>query len=187
MTTSPPLPPKKLLILDGDQVWRERLARGMMKRGYEVEVSETLASARTAISIASSAPINAAILELKLSDGNGLELIDLLHRHNPHIRTIILTGYANIATAVFAMKKGALDYLPKPVDAQKLHTILTQDANSPIIIHSDAFSPMSPDRIRWEHIQRVYTECQFNMSETARQLKMHRRTLQRILSKHAPL
>lgn len=170
----------KLLIVDDDQPLRERLARAMLKRDYDVEIAESLEQARE---ILTTVVPDYAVLDLKLKDGYGLELVNDITSKNANAKVIILTGYGNIASAVAAIKHGAVDYLPKPADADMVDRALRPGA-----IVSEIFmnEPMSPDRVKWEHIQRVFNECDQNISETARQLKMHRRTLQRILAKHAP-
>lgn len=171
---------KSLLIIDDDGPLRERLAKTMTKRGFTVSMADSVAQARA--SIRWHIP-NYAIVDLKLSDGSGLEIVDHLHAVNHKARVIVLTGYGNIATAVTAIKHGATDYLPKPADADAIErTLMNLSPDLP----PPPTNPMSPDRVKWEHIQRVFTECGNNVSETARQLKMHRRTLQRILAKHAP-
>lgn len=169
-----------LLILDDDAPLRERLGRSMTKKGYVVSLAESLEQAREIIK---TTIFNYAVVDLKLQDGYGLDLVNILKETNENARVIVLTGYGNIATAVAAIKHGAVDYLPKPADAEAVDRALqntTPDAPPPLD------DPMSPDRVRWEHIQRVLAECGKNVSETARRLKMHRRTLQRILAKHAP-
>ena len=119
-----------------------------------------------------------------LSDGNGLTVIEKIRRsRRPEARAMILTGYGNIATAVTAVKLGAIDYLSKPADADEIFAALTQRRTKR---PSRRKIPMSADRVRWEHIQRIYELCDRNVSETARRLNMHRRTLQRILAKRAP-
>jgi two-component system response regulator RegA len=171
---------KSLLIVDDDGPLRERLAKTMTKRGFIVSMADSVAQAR--VSIRWNIP-NYAIVDLKLNDGSGLEIVDQIHAVNDKARVIVLTGYGNIATAVTAIKHGATDYLPKPADADAIERTL-MNLNPDVL--SPPTNPMSPDRVKWEHIQRVFTECGNNVSETARQLKMHRRTLQRILAKHAP-
>lgn len=171
---------KSLLIVDDDAPLRERLAKTMGKRGFTVSMAESLAQARA--SIKWNVP-NYAIVDLKLNDGSGLDIVDEIHAANEKARVIVLTGYGNIATAVTAIKHGATDYLPKPADADAIErTLMNLGPDLP----PPSISPMSPDRVKWEHIQRIFAECGNNVSETARQLKMHRRTLQRILAKHAP-
>jgi two-component system response regulator RegA len=171
---------KSLLIIDDDAPLRERLAKAMTKRGFNVSMADSVTQAR--VSIKWNVP-NYAIVDLKLNDGSGLEVVNEIHALNDKARVIVLTGYGNIATAVTAIKHGATDYLPKPADADAIErTLMNLNPDIP----PPPTNPMSPDRVKWEHIQRVFTECGNNVSETARQLKMHRRTLQRILAKHAP-
>ena len=152
----------------------------MERRGFKVtaveKVSEGIAMARLQMP-------KFAVLDLRLQDGSGLDVVPVIREADPNSRIVILTGYGNIATAVAAVKAGAVDYLAKPADAdQVIAALLTQGADLP----PPPENPMSADRVRWEHIQRVYEQCDRNVSETARRLKMHRRTLQRILSKRAP-
>ena len=177
----PPVPEEKsLLILDDDRPFRERLARAMQARGFEVVIAETV---REGVAIARERPPAFAVVDLKLEDGNGLDVLETLHDTRPSARVIVLTGFGNIATAVAAVKFGAIDYLPKPADADDiLGALLAPPGRKP----SPPENPMSADRVRWEHIQRVYELCGHNVSETARRLNMHRRTLQRILAKRSP-
>ena len=171
---------RSLLIVDDDSPFRTRLVRAMSRRGFEVADAETVADGL--VSIRNSAPAF-AVFDLKLGDGNGLQMVELLHEKRPDARVIILTGYGNIATAVAAVKAGAVDYLAKPADADDiLKALLASDDEKP----APPDNPMSADRVRWEHIQRVYELCGRNVSETARRLNMHRRTLQRILAKRSP-
>ena len=124
-----------------------------------------------------------AVIDLRLEDGSGIELVKRLRELYPKVRVVILTGYGNIATAVAAVKAGAVDYLAKPADADDvINALLSTGPTLPPPPHN----PMSADRVRWEHIQRVFEQCSRNVSETARRLNMHRRTLQRILNKRAP-
>ena len=171
---------KDLLILDDDQVLRRTLARAMSQRGFTVMQAASVKEAREQIQV--HAP-NFAVLDLKLEDGNGLDVVSLLRNLRPDCRIIILTGFGNIATAVAAVKAGALDYLPKPANADVIERALLQREEA---LPEPPVDPMSADRVRWEHIQRIFEQCDRNVSETARRLKMHRRTLQRILAKHAP-
>jgi two-component system response regulator RegA len=169
-----------LLILDDDKPFRERLGRAMESRGFDVTICETV---REGISVAREKPPAFAVVDLKLDDGNGLDVIETLHEKRPSCRVVVLTGFGNIATAVAAVKFGALDYLPKPADADDvMAALLAPPGSKP----TPPENPMSADRIRWEHIQRVYELCGHNVSETARRLNMHRRTLQRILAKRSP-
>jgi len=170
---------RTLLIVDDDKPFLQRLARAMQTRGFTVRTAESVADGLMQLEIASPA---FAVVDLRLGDGNGLDVISALKARRPDARAIVLTGYGNIATAVNAVKLGAVDYLSKPVDADHVvHALLNGDrAVEP------PEKPMTPDRIRWEHIQRIYELCNQNVSETARRLNMHRRTLQRILAKRAP-
>jgi len=177
---SRPVAGARLLIVDDDAAFGQRLARAMEKRGFETEVAE---SAQEATLMAERNPPDFAVVDMRLGDGNGLEVVERLHRRKPDARAVILTGYGNIATAVTAVKLGAVDYLSKPADADDIFVALTREgAEQP----EPPENPMSADRVRWEHIQRVYEMCDRNVSETARRLNMHRRTLQRILAKRAP-
>jgi len=171
---------KTLLVLDDDAPFRLRLARALEGRGFEVTA---VGSVNEAIEIARQKPPQYAVLDLRLEDGTGLSVVEELHRRRADCRVVMLTGYGNIATAVAAVKAGALDYLAKPADPDdvvKALLALPNDKPAP------PENPMSADRVRWEHIQRVYELCGHNVSETARRLNMHRRTLQRILAKRAP-
>ena len=169
-----------LLIVDDDKAFLQRLARAMEKRGFRVDMAESVAEARARVE---SDPPAYAVVDMRLEDGNGLDVVELLRSRRPDARVIILTGYGNIATAVTAVKIGAIDYLAKPADADEVFAALTREPGEK---PSPPENPMSADRVRWEHIQRVYELCDRNVSETARRLNMHRRTLQRILAKRAP-
>ena len=174
--------PKSMLIMDDDAAFRTRLARAMEKRGYDVVAVATIAEAQR---VARDFAPAYAILDLRVEDGNGLDLVPQLRDIRPDARVVMLTGYGNIATAVSAVKAGAVDYIAKPADADQVEAaLLADDIDRPLPPPPDY--PMSADRVRWEHIQRVYEQCDRNVSETARRLRMHRRTLQRILNKHAP-
>ena len=170
----------KLLIVDDDKALLGRLARVMERKGFAVTMAAGLGEARDAIKAES---FTHAVLDLKLEDGSGLDIVQILHEHQATCRIVMLTGFGNIATAVAAVKAGAIDYLPKPADPDALAAVLLQQGSS---LPPPPDDPMSADRVRWEHIQRVYEQCGRNVSETARRLKLHRRTLQRILAKHAP-
>ncbi len=171
---------RTLLIVDDDKPFLTRLARAMEGRGYDVSSVESVEEAVT--SVRDKAPAF-AVIDMRLGDGNGLDVVAAIREKRADSRVIILTGYGNIATAVNAVKLGAIDYLSKPADADEIHAALTRPSgqNAP-----PPENPMSADRVRWEHIQRVYEMCDRNVSETARRLNMHRRTLQRILAKRAP-
>ena len=154
---------KSLLLVDDDNPFRERLARAMEKKGFEVIQAEGVKKGIDAVKIKKPA---FAVVDLRLNDGNGLEVVKQIQDSNENSRIVMLTGYGNIPTAVAAIKEGAIDYLAKKADPPE--------------------NPMSADRVKWEHIHRVFELCNRNVSETARRLKMHRRTLQRILSKRSP-
>ena len=171
---------RSLLIVEDDKSFLQRLARAMEGRGFAVTTAESVAEGLTQLETASPA---FAVVDMRLEDGNGLDVISALKRRRPDARAIILTGYGNIATAVNAVKLGAVDYLSKPVDADDVvAALLALDGRKA----EPPENPMSADRVRWEHIQRIYELCGRNVSETARRLGMHRRTLQRILAKRAP-
>ena len=171
---------KSLLIVDDDNPLRDRLARAMEKKGFKVTQAD---SVKQGINHAKNSPPAFAVVDLRLGDGNGLEVIKEIRKAKDDSRVIMLTGYGNIPTAVEAVKAGAIDYMPKPADADDVENALLalpqSKANPPE-------NPMSADRVKWELIHRVSELCNRNVSETARRLKMHRRTLQRILSKRSP-
>ena len=169
-----------LLLVDDDRPFLQRLARAMEARGYLVDTADNVADGLKKVE---ATPPSFAVVDMRLEDGNGLDVIELLRRRRPDSRMVVLTGYGNIATAVTAVKLGAVDYLAKPADADEIHAALTREPGEK---PSPPENPMSADRVRWEHIQRVYELCERNVSETARRLNMHRRTLQRILAKRAP-
>lgn len=171
---------KRLLLVDDDRPFLTRLGRAMESRGFEVELAETIADAQRKIS--ETTP-DFAVVDMRLNDGNGLDVIAAIYKVNPQCKAIILTGYGNIATAVTAVKLGAVDYLSKPADADEVFAALMRLPDEKA---EPPENPMSADRVRWEHILRVYELCDRNVSETARRLNMHRRTLQRILAKRAP-
>jgi two-component system response regulator RegA len=174
------LPDKSLLLLDDDAPLRTRLGRALESRGFEPVLVGSVAEAVEAVK---ARPPAYAVLDLRLDDGNGLQVVETIQKARPDARVVMLTGYGNIATAVAAVKAGAVDYLPKPADADDvLRALLARKDEAPAAPEN----PMSADRVRWEHIQRVYELCNHNVSETARRLNMHRRTLQRILAKRAP-
>ena len=169
-----------ILVLDDDAPFRNRLSRALTHRGFEVNSVETVTEAMV---LAKSNPPAFAVLDMRLEDGNGLTVVEALHQNRPDCKMVMLTGYGNLATAVHAIKAGAIDYLAKPADADDVcKALLAPRGEQP----QPPENPMSADRVRWEHIQRVYELCGKNVSETARRLNMHRRTLQRILAKRAP-
>ena len=171
---------RSLLIVEDDRSFLTRLAKALEQRGFTVTTAESVADGL--LQVERSAPAF-AVVDMRLGDGNGLDVISALKRRRPEARAIILTGYGNIATAVNAVKLGAVDYLAKPADADDVVAALLAIENRKI---DPPENPMSADRVRWEHIQRIYELCGRNVSETARRLNMHRRTLQRILAKRAP-
>ena len=174
------LPDRSLLVLDDDAPLRTRLGRALESRGFEPRLAATIAEA---IAMVKASPPAFAVLDMRLEDGNGLAVCEAIQTARPDARVIMLTGYGAIATAVAAIKAGAVDYLPKPADADDITAaLLAAPGSKP----KPPENPMSADRVRWEHIQRVYELCGHNVSETARRLNMHRRTLQRILAKRAP-
>ena len=174
------LPDKSLLVMDDDAPLRTRLGRALESRGFDTVQAGSVAEAIDAVR---ARPPAYAVLDLRLEDGSGLKVVEAIRAVRPDSRIVMLTGYGNIATAVAAVKAGAVDYLSKPADADDVaNALLALGSGKP----PPPENPMSADRVRWEHIQRVYELCGHNVSETARRLNMHRRTLQRILSKRAP-
>lgn len=169
-----------LLLVDDDDAFLRRLGRAMERRGFQVELAASTAAAQEAVA---ARPPAYAVIDLRLGDGNGLDVVERLHARRPDARVIVLTGYGAIASAVAAVKIGAVDYLSKPADADEIvAALMAREGARP----TPPENPMSADRVRWEHIQRVYEMCEHNVSETARRLGMHRRTLQRILAKRGP-
>ena len=167
-----------LLLVDDDEAFRQVLGRALERRGFAVS---TAANAEEALRTAAEQSPEYAVVDLKMPGASGLALIERLIEMDAGTRIVMLTGYASIATAVEAIKLGAVHYLAKPVDADQViaaFTRLAGDAGMPI-----AEQPLSVDRLEWEHIQRVLAENEGNVSATARALKMHRRTLQRKLGK----
>ena len=169
-----------LLLVDDDEVFVQRLSRAMERRGFAPRIAVSVAAARQALA---EYPPAYAVVDLRLEDGSGLDIVDLLRSQRQDARIVVLTGYGAIATAVAAVKMGAADYLSKPADADEVMNALLAQANA---LPPPPENPMSADRVRWEHIQRVFEQCDRNVSETARRLHMHRRTLQRILAKRSP-
>ncbi len=171
---------KRLLIVDDDGVFLNRLGRSMERNGF----TPTLAnSVEEGIKLAATCDPQYAVVDLRLEDGSGLEVVEAIRANSPDARIVMLTGYGNIASAVAAVKAGAIDYLAKPANVNDIvNALYARDGEKP----EPPENPMSADRVRWEHIQRVYELCDHNMSETARRLNMHRRTLQRIMAKRSP-
>ena len=171
---------KSLLIVDDDNPLRDRLARAMEKKGFQVTQAENVDKG---INLTQNFPPAFAVIDLRLNDGNGLEVVKEIRKNKKDSRIVMLTGYGNIPTAVEAIKAGAIDYIPKPADADDVESALLA---FPGFKATPPENPMSADRVKWEHIHRIFELCDRNVSETARRLKMHRRTLQRILSKRSP-
>jgi two-component system, response regulator RegA len=171
---------RKLLLVDDDAPLRRSLTRALERRDFQVLAAEGVAEARA---LAREHRPEFAVLDMRLAEGSGLDLVRTLREQRPEVRIVIVTGYGNIATAVAAIKAGAVDYLAKPVDADDVVSALLKSGQG---LPPPRENPMSADRVRWEHIQRVFEQCHRNVSETARRLNMHRRTLQRILNKRAP-
>ncbi|MDP1630173.1 MAG: ActR/PrrA/RegA family redox response regulator transcription factor [Caulobacter sp.] len=173
------LPDRSLMVLDDDMALRTRLGRALEQRGFDVRMASGVTEALDMVKTAAPA---FAVLDMRLEDGSGLAVVQAIQDVRPDARVIMLTGYGNIATAVAAVKAGAVDYLAKPADADDITRALLAIG----VAAAPPENPMSADRVRWEHIQRVYELCGHNVSDTARRLSMHRRTLQRILAKRAP-
>ncbi|WP_152047709.1 ActR/PrrA/RegA family redox response regulator transcription factor [Aureimonas psammosilenae] len=178
--TQLPAGDRTLLLVDDDKPFLQRLGRALEQRGFDVATADSVAEGVSAIR---AKPPAYAVVDMRLGDGNGLDVIEALRRSRADARAIVLTGYGNIATAVTAVKLGAIDYLAKPADVEEVIGALLHEPGDRAVPPEN---PMSADRVRWEHIQRVYELCERNVSETARRLSMHRRTLQRILAKRAP-
>ncbi len=170
-----------ILLVDDDEVLRERLAQAMRDRGYEVR---TAGSGEEALREAARDSPEMAVLDLKMPGMNGIELLRGLRQHDPATRVLMLTGYGSIATAVEAVKEGAIGYLPKPADADEILAELNGRDTS---ARKSGQETPSLARAEWEHIQRVLTDCNNNISEAARRLGIHRRSLQRKLHKYPPL
>ena len=171
---------KSLLVLDDDEIFCKRLQTAMIRKGFDAYGAYSIKEAKDLLR--DSIP-KYAVIDLRLSDGNGLDVVKQIQTSNSESRIIMLTGYGNIPTAVAAIKEGAIDYLAKPADADDVEKALLADPSKKA---APPENPMSADRVKWEHIHRVFELCNRNVSETARRLKMHRRTLQRILSKRSP-
>ena len=171
---------KSLLIVDDDNPFRDRLSRAMEKKGFTVSQAQ---SVKEGINSTKNSPPAFAVVDLRLGDGSGLEVVKEIRRLKKDSKIVMLTGYGNIPTAVAAVKAGAIDYMPKPANADDVENALLA---SPEMKAIPPQNPMSADRVKWEHIHRVFELCNRNVSETARRLNMHRRTLQRILSKRSP-
>lgn len=185
---SPEQDPIRLLVVDDDDAYRTRLCRAFRDRGLQVEGAASLAE--TAEVLKRFHPAR-AVLDLRLGDGSGIDLLDRILAFDPAIACVVLTGYGSIATAVEAVRRGAIDYLTKPADADEILLAFASRAGEPRsggdggAAAPGAVVP-SLHRVEWEHIQRVLSDCGGNVSEAARQLGMHRRTLQRKLATRPP-
>ena len=174
---------RSLLIVDDDENFLKTLANAMEKRGFDVETAASVEAGKAA---ANKRPPAYAVCDLRFDDGNGngLDVVERIREKRPDCKIVVLTGYGAIATAVAAVKIGALDYLAKPADINTIIAALLGKGGAESSDVSE--NPMTVDRVKWEHIQRVYEMCDNNVSETARRLNMHRRTLQRVLAKRSP-
>ncbi len=171
-----------LLIVEDDTVLRERLARALIARGYDVRQASDIPAARAAIT--PDAP-EFVVLDLRMPGGHGLELIPELLAADAATKIVVLTGYGSVATALEAVRLGAVHYLTKPADADEIVAAFSRDTHAQIPDASH-LQPMSLDRVEWEHISRVLVDCDHNISEAARVLGIHRRSLQRKLTKYPP-
>lgn len=171
----------RLLLVEDDEAFSAVAASALRRRGFDVRVAASASAARKLIS--ETTP-DYAVLDLRLGEDSGLGLLPAIFEHAPHCRAVVLTGYASIATAVEAVKLGAINYLTKPASIEELLHALGQHDPDPNVM--PAAEPMSVRRTTWEHVQRVVQEADGNISEAARRLGMHRRTVQRILSKRPP-
>ena len=168
-----------LLLVEDERSVRSRLEQALTTAGYAVTVVDNLAAAEK---VMAEQRFACAVIDMRLSDGHGLDLVRQLHDQRPPTRVVVITGYDSVAGSIVALRSGAVDYLPKPVEPEALIQALrgkAAESEVPAV-------PVSADRIKWEHIHRLYEQCDRNVSETARRLGMHRRTLQRILVKRAP-
>jgi two-component system response regulator RegA len=170
-----------LLLVDDDTTFCTVMAKALARRGYDVAIAHNV---NDAWAIAEQESPEFAVVDLKMTEESGLLLVQKLHQLDPATRIVVLTGYASISTAIEAIKLGATHYLAKPANADQVVAAFFKDeGNTEAPVSSQ---PLSVDRLEWEHLQRVLTEHQGNISATARALNMHRRTLQRKLIKHPP-
>ncbi len=184
MAPMAPQASQSLLLVDDDEVLRERLARAFRDRGLEVA---TAGNADEALKLARADPPELAVVDLKMPGRGGLDLIAELRRIDPETRVVVLTGYSSVTTAIQAVRLGAAHYLPKPADADEILAAFSRDGGEAVATASagQAETP-SLARAEWEHIERVLTDCGGNVSEAARRLGIHRRSLQRKLQKIPP-
>ena len=175
-----PTAERNLLIVDDDRPFLDRLARAMTSRGFAVM---TAATAKEAIVAVEQQAPDFAVIDLHLTDGYGLDIVPALRERHPDMRIVVLTGYGNIASAISAIKAGAVDYLAKPADADDIvAALLATDQSKP----PPPSQPMSAGRVRWDPVRRLFELCARTVSEPARRLRIDRRTLQRMLAKHPP-
>ena len=177
-TENPALEQPSLLLVDDDEVFASVLAQAFRRRGYTVRVAHGVDAG---IALAQAEPPEYAVVDLRMPGASGLELVRVLKDLDENTRIVMLTGYASIATAVEAIKLGAVHYLAKPADADEIRAAFHRDGGDTSVDVPER--PLSVNRLEWEHIQKVLQECDGNVSETARRLNMHRRTLQRKLQK----
>jgi two-component system, response regulator RegA len=170
-----------LLLVEDDDILRGRLARAFDARGLEVREAATVGEAAA---LAEREPPELVVLDLRMPDGSGLDLIPVLKAADPATRIVVLTGYGSIATAIEALHRGAVHYVTKPAHADEILAAFSRGAEASI---GPPIQPMSLDRVEWEHISRVLVDCRGNISEAARLLGLHRRSLQRKLARYPPL
>ncbi|MEO0660442.1 MAG: response regulator [Planctomycetota bacterium] len=171
---------RSMLLVDDDEILRERLARALRERGFDVR---TAANVDDAVQLAEADSPEYAVVDLRMPGKGGMELLRELQRVDAGTRALVLTGYGSIATAVEAVRLGAVNFIPKPADADDVCKALLAPPNQKA---APPDNPLSADRVRWEHIQRVLSDCGGNISESARRLGIHRRSLQRKLQRLAP-
>ncbi|HME90929.1 MAG TPA: response regulator [Myxococcaceae bacterium] len=171
----------KILLVDDDQILRDRLARAFRERGFKVEVAGRVDEA---LRISSQEPPQMAVIDLRMPGASGLELVQSLRAIAPSVRIVVLTGYGSIATAVEAIRHGAASYLPKPADAEEILAALNAQTTTRVAAGSELTPSLA--RAEWEHIHRVLRDCDGNISQAARRLGIHRRSLQRKLQKRPP-
>ena len=172
-----------MLVVDDDARLREQLARALRGRGFEVGEA---ADFDTALAVARTLEPEYAVVDLRMPGPSGLELIRALRELDPETRIVVLTGYGSIATTIDAMRLGAVFYLQKPADADDVLAAFSRADAPPLATLESAAEPPSLERVKWEHISRVLSDCAGNVSEAARKLGLHRRSLQRMLSKFPP-
>lgn len=172
-----------ILLVDDEEVFRRRLAQAFSRRGFTVYEAGDFDAA---VAVLNESSPELALIDLRMPGRSGLELVAEAKRLRPEIKIVVLTGYGSIATASQAIKLGALYYLPKPADVDEILNAFAKDEELAITIGPEELTPPSLARVEWEHIQRVLADCDGNISEAARKLNIHRRSLQRKLFKYAP-